>query len=540
MGRSVAIFGAGVAGMTAAHELVDRGFHVCLYEQRSILGGKARSIKVERQPPFGEQPLPGEHGFRFFGGFYRHVLDTMRRIPSPVQGHSVADKLVETTRAEFARAGRASIVLPVRFPRNLADLAATRGFVSVLSLGISASDWAYFAERLWVLLASCEERRYSEWEHTSWWAFSGAEKRPLPYQQFLADGMTRRFVAAQAREISARTCGYILLQLMLDNAPGHKMDRVLNGPTNDVWIDPWAAYLRRRGVEFHLDHVVTAINCDAGRVSSVVVRSGIHHIEVVADYFVAAVPVEIMSALATPALCTIDPRFAGLTGLRTRWMNGIQFYFDRDIPMTRGHTIYMDAPFGLSSISQRQFWDVDLASMGIGGILSVDISDWATPGLLFRKPAMELTPEQIQEEVWAQLNQHLDAVGQNPLKDAKLLGWFMDPDIVLPNPREMINLEPLLINTVGSWDIRPTAVTHVENLFLASDYVRTYTDLATMEAANEAARRAVNGILDAVESSAERCGVWQLHEPVAFAPLRALDRVRFKSGMPVELPTRQT
>ena len=37
---------------------------------------------------------------------------------------------------------------------------------------------------------------------------------------------------------------------------------------------------------------------------------------------------------------------------------------------------------------------------------------------------------------------------------------------------------------------------------LAADYVRTHTDLATMEAANEAARRAVNGILCAAGSSA--------------------------------------
>ena len=34
-------------------------------------------------------------------------------------------------------------------------------------------------------------------------------------------------------------------------------------------------------------------------------------------------------------------------------------------------------------------------------------------------------------------------------------------------------------------------------MFLAADYVRTNTDLTTMEGANEAARRAVNCIIDA-------------------------------------------
>ncbi|MGH7552720.1 MAG: hypothetical protein ACREMQ_06790, partial [Longimicrobiales bacterium] len=58
------------------------------------------------------------------------------------------------------------------------------------------------------------------------------------------------------------------------------------------------------------------------------------------------------------------------------------------------------------------------------------------------------------------------------------------------------------------------------------------TDLATMEAANEAARRAVNGILDAAGSGAARCSVWQLHEPEIFAPWRELDFIRYTQGLP--------
>jgi len=49
-----------------------------------------------------------------------------------------------------------------------------------------------------------------------------------------------------------------------------------------------------------------------------------------------------------------------------------------------------------------------------------------------------------------------------------------------------------------------------------------------MEGANEAARRAVNGILDAAGLTAPRCPVWKLREPAIFAPARALDRVRWK------------
>jgi hypothetical protein len=76
-------------------------------------------------------------------------------------------------------------------------------------------------------------------------------------------------------------------------------------------------------------------------------------------------------------------------------------------------------------------------------------------------------------------------------------------------------------------------VTNIPNLFLAADFVRTYTDLATMEAANEAARRAVNGILDASGSSASICKVRPLPEPWQLAPFRALDAVRWRLERPV-------
>src|SRR4051794_22582890 len=79
-GRSVAVLGGGMTGLTAAHELAGRGFKVTVYE-RNALGGKARSIPVPGTAAGGRRDLPGEHGFRFFPGFYHHVPDTMRRIP---------------------------------------------------------------------------------------------------------------------------------------------------------------------------------------------------------------------------------------------------------------------------------------------------------------------------------------------------------------------------------------------------------------------------------------------------------------------------
>ena len=261
--------------------------------------------------------------------------------------------------------------------------------------------------------------------------------------------------------------------------------------------------------------------------------------EVKADFYVAALPVEVMAALMTDDLKRAAPSLANLEKLKTRWMNGIQFYLSKDEPLVNGHVIYLDSPWALTSISQRQFWTkVDLSQYGDGtvnGILSVDISDWEAPGVVFGKPARECGAEQIKQEVWTQLKQHLNDSGAAPIDDANLVAWFLDPDIEFPNPGAATNAEPLLINTAGSLQYRPEAQVELVNFFVASDYVRTYTDIACMEAANEAARRAVNCLLLAAGSAAPPAELWPLEEPPFLKPIQEIDRVRFTLHLPHHL-----
>jgi 15-cis-phytoene desaturase len=53
-----------------------------------------------------------------------------------------------------------------------------------------------------------------------------------------------------------------------------------------------------------------------------------------------------------------------------------------------------------------------------------------------------------------------------------------------------------------------------------------------MEAANEAARRAVNALLAVAGSPAAPARIWPLEEPPCFGPLKAWDRGLFALGLP--------
>ncbi len=523
----VAILGGGVAGLTAAHELSERGFDVVVLEARDIPGGKARSLPVPESGTGDRADLPAEHGFRFFPGFYQHLPDTMRRIPDGAG--TVFANLTGATRILLAQAGgRNELVAGAHLPESLEDLALLSRFLFdvMTSLGIPPQEHAVLMERILTLLTSCEGRRYEQWELQSWWEFVKAEQRSEAFRKFLAEGLTRTLVAARAREISARTGGLILAQIIFDLArAGGRADRVLDAPTNDAWIDPWVSELDRRGVDLRLGEAVAGIRVSNGRVSGVTTSSG----TVMADYYVAALPVEVMRTLAGPPLRALDPAFARLDRLVTRWMNGVLFYLDRDVPLVHGHAIFIDSEWALTSISQAQFWkDVDLARYGDGrvkGILSVDVSDWDTPGRRTGKIAMRCSKEEIRAEVWGQLVDHID---DGSLDERHVTAWFLDPAITFPNPTGAANLEPLLINTAGSWADRPGVGTKIPNLLLAADYVRTNTDLATMEGANEAARRAVNAILERTGSAAKRCEVYTLPEPGVLKPARKLDELRWR------------
>jgi uncharacterized protein with NAD-binding domain and iron-sulfur cluster len=533
----VIILGGGVAGLSAAHELIKRGFEVEVHELKGIPGGKARSTSVPDSAQDGRMPLPGEHGFRFFPRFYKHVTATMMEIPAG-DGKSVYNHLIQTTEIRVARFEKDSFYMPARFPKSLNEIKKYLDLDKNTNLGLSDEEKQYFAERMWQLMTSCYERRKHEYERMGWWEFIEADRFSETYKTFLARGLTRTLVAARAETVSTKTGGDIMLQLMFDIAkPGRSSDCILDGPTNDVWMNPWLKHLTSQGVKCHFNSKVVKILTEKPDIVSgvIVEQNGIQK-TITGDYYISAVPVEVMASLLNEGMLKIDPTLESIQtlALNVSWMNGLQLYLTENITVNHGHTIYVDSPWALTSISQAQFWQgFDWSKYGDGeikNILSVDVSDWFSPGILYGKAAKDCSPQEIVAECWAQIKRSLNINGQELIKDEYLHHWNIDNSIVPTIPA--INQEPLLVNNKNTWTQRPYAYTDISNFFLAADYVKTNTDLATMEGANEAARRAVNSILNVSKYKGEYCKVWNLHEPWYLTLLRYKDRKRYAQGLP--------
>ncbi|MYV88660.1 FAD-dependent oxidoreductase [Streptomyces sp. SID1034] len=544
-GQSVAVLGGGVAGLTAAHELAERGFRVTLFERRA-LGGKARSMDVPDSAKGGRKPLPAEHGFRFIPGIYHNLPDTMRRIPFPGNAHGVWDNLVAPKEMMFARTGQEDLRLPMPGagtpqPLTLDDIRrALTGALGTFQR-LPAREVAYFVDRLAVFLTSCQERRDNQWESVPWWTFTRAAQMSYDYQRILAVGVTRNIVATKAEEASTRTVGS-LLEAFAFNALGRgadgPLDRILNAPTNEAWIDPWVAQLRSLGVEFNVGWTVREVTYAGGRVTGIQIsdESGVVR-TVTADHYVSALPVEHARPTWSAAMRAADPQLARCDLLRTDWMTGIQFYLTERPDIVHGHVDCIDSQWSLTAIAQAEHWPRHPFADGYGDgsvadCLSVDISEWDKPGILYGKTAKQCTRDEVAREVWAQLKAALNDTGKTVLSDSRLHSWFLDPGVSgigTPDPR---NEDELLIHPTGTFHNRPSAATKIPNFYLAGDYVAVPIDLATMEGANTSGRLAANALLDRVGSTAPRCTVTPLYSAPELDLLKNTDRLRYRIGLP--------
>jgi hypothetical protein len=254
-------------------EVVVRGAANPRFDQSSPIG-RRQSNRVEFE--IVEQVMPGEHGFRFFPAFYRHVFDTMRRTPmmdeyGGASGSTAFDQLVPTPQALLARDDEKGLQVlgsnRLRSVRQLDDMLKLvcdeLGFTPRDLLGLQ-----YFTLRY---LLSSPARRLSEAESINLLTYLGG---PDPAQRFsqaaldFVNRAPRALAAMSAIESDARTQFNITAQLMIAQpVDGVTENMTLNGPTSKAWLDHWKTYLRIQGVRFFV-----------GRIESLRVLNDLHFV----------------------------------------------------------------------------------------------------------------------------------------------------------------------------------------------------------------------------------------------------------------------
>jgi uncharacterized protein with NAD-binding domain and iron-sulfur cluster len=463
--------------------------------------------------------LPGEHGYRFFPSFYRHVFDTMRRTPlydasgQPTRG-TVYDNLIPLPRIGILSERNAPFVAswePMQLSNTIARVEG--GLRNLRGMDVPIKDVAQFSLRVLRYLTTCPARRALEMESVSWWDYlkghdAKTGKSLYQYSEsftHLVTSSSRVMVALDGERGDARTCGNTFVQLLAEAlVVTPKNNSTLNGPTSEAWFYHWRRHLEVLGVKFErgeldrlelgkegqlIAHVVEPDGTD-GTEKKTLASHGQDKGE--ALYFVVATDVlaaqKVTAGLnashGVPAqlrrYVSMAPRQAGDPGSlernpqteagREKWdrlqmISGIQYFFRKHVRLCEGYVYCVDSDWRLSAISSQNVWQslpIDrLASYQ--SLISVDIGEWRGKSRRLGKTAWECTPAELAKEVFDQLRDSLraSASGQ-PTEEFDLPDYdyvHIDDELEFKGANLPLasNKTPYLVPIAGDWQHRPGA-----------------------------------------------------------------------------------
>lgn len=484
--KSVGVVGAGVAGLTVAHELVERGFAVTVYESAPTAGGKAGSQRTA-------DGWVREHVNKNFSAHYYCLPETLKRIPCE-GGGTVMDRLVPAARAVCRFPDGSEVALSGRLGMTRQERGTeVRRFVRALAAqGLPVTDTLDFLRKHARLIWMSEARRRRELDGVSYADYLGASKKGPAFRHLL---QLIEISAAANLEGPARAAAEQTLRVfgrMFNPHRSASMINALDGPSHERFIAPWVAHLESLGVTFRFDHPVERLARDESRHG--VVRAGDDGPERWHDFLVVATP--------TPVLRRLLPRL-GLPESVDKWAHG--FYFAlRDRP--RGFEE------GDLRICLGSAWSVIAGARRFEGrwYLWTCASNASTPGAVHGLRYPDCTPEQLREELVAQCG-----FDQPELVEGFFPGKGLDRE-----GDRWRNAAPLYAATLGAPEV--DNATDVPGVYVAGESTRTTVTVATMEKANESGKRCAAAICDAAGLTypAEK----YTYDPFPAPRLRRIDR----------------
>lgn len=528
--KSAAVFGAGIAGLSAAHEFARLGYRVSVYEANSEAGGFFRSARVP-----GNGGMPSEYSWHGMAPWYHNAFDVMKQIPSDETG-SVYDKALsrpidfgtapDDGRAEFDH----SRILPVSRMLRMSGLDSLR--------------WAWLMLKTW----AANRRTLEHYSRL------GAAEQWKPLLSDLGWRTWRAtfgpWIGSDWTRVSLHTTGQFFLKL-LTTRPWHQHDAdaegpswthgsrdgwlLLRGPSSEVWFDKWVAYLKKSGVDFFWKRSLHRLGCDGARLTVAYLESGE---EVRAGIYVLAT-----NPFAAADILERTPRLAEKDQLRlfrplvqdgphTQVSFRIAFSEKLAWPRERTAVIVSDSEFNLTLFAQEQAWapDSDLGD-GVESLWTGTACVATKPGRIYGKPLVNCTKEEFIEEVMAQLSscEGLDRL----IKEANGgRGWRSFPIVRIEvwhewqfSPQGIRHHQPKWANTTNTQAYLPTQATPVPNLVLAGAHTKTAADVWSIEGAVESGRLAARAIEPAVR-------VIPQYNPLWLRALGRVDDVCFSAGLP--------
>jgi Flavin containing amine oxidoreductase len=455
----VIIAGAGLAGISAAHRLLERGFDVTLLEANDYLGGSLGAPQDPRTDDFHE------HCYHMYLNWYHNFWAFMDEIgvrkdfiPMPIISYIRRNQQGKT----YQQFNHGS---PWTALRNL------------LSGPANPADAFIYDYSLLDLIGTTSFRE-DVLEKTS--VLSFLTSRPYNTEEAI-NASTRVLAEAFACPSflsSARSYKSLIKYGFRLPAPSMWL---LTGNTSEYLFSPWRAYLEKRAADRgwgrldiqplrsvqelrisahgHVDgiRIGTMPHSLPTRRGATVQPTSSSWLPVQGDLILAVPPTQLAKLMSLEvverAVSLWDVR-----RLRSEPMISLDIPFKRRLPnIPIGITLLLDSYYQLSFLDKSQIWAGSDGKTALNLIASdadtlVDFSDEDLVRLL--------------------------------LQELRRFIVFDNADINWDGVYLQTNVgEELFINEVGSWESRPTATCEIPNLFIAGDFCKTVVDVVTIEGA---------------------------------------------------------
>ncbi|MEM7405289.1 MAG: FAD-dependent oxidoreductase [Pseudomonadota bacterium] len=457
------IIGAGMAGLSAALRLAERGVAVTLLDQHDFLGGKwgahTRVVRTSR----GEETVAHEHSYHMLLNWYHNFWDIVDEL-------GLRDRFMPQPALRFLEAGG--------YPETteLRDVGSMETAWSNLFSGpVSPIDSFLHAYSLVDLLAEPldPDRLLDRYSVNGFMASRpyATDVAALQHQRTLAKAF-----ACPSYHTSARTYqafvkyGYRLPQPMtwvLKGDVERHFHRHLERRLLDLGVD----IQRLTRIErLRLDDAGRIVGLEGVRMARTA-GEGERPVEFTVDgQVILAVPPGAVDSMVDEQVYAAAPELANVRKLRSEPMASLDLYFNRRLEgLPFGHVILLNSRYDLTFIDNAQVWPDEEFT-----VLNVVASDFDP--LNFSGAAGD------DAHRFQRLND--DIVMPAILQELRRYIPFEDADIDWAKTHLQTNTgESLFVNEVGTWHLRPQTRCGISNLFMAGDYVRSCIDVVTIEGA---------------------------------------------------------
>lgn len=486
----VVIMGGGIGGLSTAHELSKYdNFDITIIERNNYIGGQAAD---------GTTPKLNNHTaicWQTISSTYEYLIDIMDEITDEEDIKVIAhlrplDKFIYA----FNDKNRKEYTNPF-ISYDFVDMFSGRSsnieksIKRLYGVDITKKDLLKLYLIYFYANSLCDEH-LEKYDKMLWCDYI-EDISPI-LKKWILDSISI-YLGMEYDKISV----YFVFNLLRKISTSSKLDEnhtlySFDGSMNSVLFAPWKRHLKHKGVKFLLNHEILEIyrTPQLLTISTIKIKNDDEITNQTADVFVNAMDIKNLAKLYPNDI--IDKvSFLELYENSKQIQTQVIYYLPYRLqPLYNKPTILVipDSPWLLTIRIEGELWELYESD-----ILSCRIGIWNKPGQN-GKCAINCSRKEIAQECWNQIN----AAKHNLKLSTKLPKWNIWKDFKFNEIiGEIETSEPKLSNNINTLTLRPELRdVNIANLYHATTYARTKTNVYNMESAAEAGVKVANIIVN--------------------------------------------